>query len=288
MITNITPANTINVAPQTMFKSSANVDKREDVSSSNAIRNALLALAMIGMTTINSSCSKGDFEEDFERYPNTEIIGNNSISTDCLYEYNDINEKTNFIFHQLGIIDEDKRINDIAELSFTDGKGEKYVLNVVGECPGGPEFSGTVEGADGVKRYAKMRLFQGNELIEKQVGISTWYNKTHSDSYIKQVGWEIVNGEPKAVFHEFRPATNSSERGKYGEYTYNKDNEFEIIRTADGIISRPIVGRNPATGMDMISDISVKYKTGDEQEEPTVVVVDPSDITTTVTYDYQP
>ena len=51
----------------------------------------------------------------------------------------------------------------------------------------------------------------------------------------------------------------------------------------DGFISRAI-GKNPGTPNEQFRDFQVKYKTGDEQEDPVVTVVDPSDIDVIVNY----
>ena len=290
MSINFAPINSSATILKPAFTDSpANPKNEENTKSPNAIRNALLALAMMGMSIVPISCSKDTYDDmDIDTETKTELVANNIISQDCLDEKIGINEKANFIFHQLGLIDEDKKIADISELSFTDGKGEKYVFNHVGECQYGPEFAGTAEGLDGVKRHAKLRIFQGNELVDNNVCIGTWHNGVHNDAYIKQVGWKYVDGEPEAVFHEFRTAVNSPERGKYGEYIYNKDNEFEIVKTDNGFISQVIPGRNPGTQNEYFYDFNVKYKTGSEEEESIVSVVNPSDITTTVTYNYTP
>lgn len=266
----------INLPQQPTFKSNS-VSNEQASRSTNVLTDTLFALAFMGATLVPTACSRDDINEFNPKENQIELFANDAICEDCLDEQNGINEKANFIFHQLGIIDEDKRISDIAELSFTDGNGERYVFNVVGECEYGPEFAGTVVGDDGLKKHAKLKLFQGNELIENQVGISTWHSRNHGSAYIKQVGWNYVDGRYQAVLHEFRPAVNSSERGKYGEYIYNKDNEFELIRTPDGLISKAI-GKNPGTPTEIFTNLSVKYKTGEETDEPFVSLVNPNDI----------
>ncbi len=287
MIINSTPTPATSYVKNTTMFTSTKCQTDNSEKKSNSLRNALMGLALLGATLVPTSCSTDSFD-DMDSDLKKELVANNAISEDCLDEQEGINAKANFIFHQLGLIDEDKRIADISELSFTDGKGEKYVFNHVGEGQYGPEFAGTAEGSDGIKRHAKLRIFQGNELVDNNVCLSTWHNGVHNDAYIKQVGWKYVDGKPEAVFHEFRTAVNSPERGKYGEYVYNKDNEFEIVKTADGFISQSIPGRNPGTPNEYFYNFNVKYKTGDEQEESIVSVVNPNDISTSVTYNYQP
>ena len=233
------------------------------MSDSNLMLSTLLALAMLGSTMVTTtSCSHSNSPDDFTKTEEVALIPNGAVDRNSMDDYKTATEKANFLFHELGIIDKNKKIADIKELSFTNSQGEKYVFNDVGEYSRGVSMSGIWTDNKGKQKEETLEMSLINGDGDK-LYIGDLYNKTHSNSIIYQAGWRYEDGDLKPVFYEERVARSIENHDKTNGFSYDKNNTFEISKIGNSIISTPLPNTKPYTGSDLISNITVSYRTED-------------------------
>lgn len=275
----IYPIKTKTVNNQINFKKNA-VSNILTNKSSKFLRNSLIALSMLGSSML-VSCSH-DNELDINKSDlNIELIKNGSVNEKGMQETENINDKTNFLFHKLGIIVEDKRISDIKNLSFTDENNDRYELNKVGECENSTVLSGNVCSADNVKKHAKLEFGTKTFNGKKCLYVNSWHNKDYNYSLIYQAGWEKIDGKLQPVFVLIKHSSD----GDSGE-KYSNENAFVIRNSENSITFEPVNNKNKNLQIGTLNINGVEYKTGEEDDESDTGSK-PAGYTFTVTHNYK-